>query len=281
MTKPKPAEPALFVDGVPEEPSAPKTKRKHEVAKVEHLPPPPPANMLAIIASAAANPAVDVSKMRELLTMQREIMAEEARIAFTNAFITMQLPSISRDGKIDEGITRSGRQGKKTRYATFENINAVIEPILKHNGFALWFEPAIGANDRIIMRGHLDHIRGHGKTCEISLPLETQNKNALQGAGSSISYGKRYAAIALLNIVSHAPEDQDTDGNAPASDIVSEEQFGVLVKACEVKDAPQGKLVDYLNSRRKNWPEIGELKQLPAARFDEALAAIKSYRPAK
>ena len=47
MTKPKPAEPALFVDGVPEEPSAPKTKRKHEVAKVEHLPPPPPANMLA------------------------------------------------------------------------------------------------------------------------------------------------------------------------------------------------------------------------------------------
>jgi hypothetical protein len=236
--------------------------------------------MLAIIASAAANPAVDVSKMRELLTMQREIMSEEARIAFTEDFIKMQLPTIRRDGKIEiDG--RGGKRGGTMRYATFENINSVVEPILKANGFAMWFEPDIGEDGKIIMRGHLDHARGHGKTCAIALPLETSGaKNNVQGVGSSISYGKRYAAIALLNIVSHAPEDQDTDGNV-SSEAVTEEQLEKLTKACEVKDAPQEKLIGYLNSRRKNWPAIAELSQLPAARFDEALEAIKSYRPAK
>lgn len=276
MTKTKTQQPALL-GGEPQVEPLEKIKRQ-QVAK---MPSPAPDNMLAIIASAAGNPNVDVGKMRELLTMQREIMSEEARIAFTEAFITMRLPSIDRDGKIDEGITKSGKQGKKTRYATFENINRVVEPILKANGFAMWFEPDMGPDSRIIMRGHLDHLKGHGKTCAISLPLETSgNKNNVQGVGSSISYGKRYAAIALLNIVSHAPEDADFDGGSPPSEFVSNEQIDQLVKACEVVNAPEDKLIAYLNSSRpKGHLNFDALAQLPASRFQEALDTIKTYRP--
>jgi hypothetical protein len=236
--------------------------------------------MLAIIASAAANPNVDVAKMKELLAMQREIATEQARMAFTEAFIAMKLPTIRRDGRIEiEG--RHGKKGGAMRYATFENINSVIEPILRQHGFAMWFEPDIGEDGKIVMRGHLDHIRGHGKSCAISLPLETSGaKNNVQGVGSSISYGKRYAAIALLNIVSHAPEDQDLDGNAPPSEFVTDEQLDQLVKACEVVSAPQDKLVAYLNSKRpKGHPELDALARLPASRFQEALDTIKTYRP--
>ena len=111
MTKTKTADPALFEQEIQE---MPKPK-----GALEKLPPPAPANMLSIIASAAANPSVDVSKMRELLTMQREIVSEEARVAFTEDFIKMRLPSIGRDGKIDEGITKSGKQGKKNQLCDF------------------------------------------------------------------------------------------------------------------------------------------------------------------
>src|SRR5271168_5095495 len=73
-----------------------KPRKSQAVAKVERLPPPAtPANMLAIIANAAANKDVDVEKMRALLDMQREIMTEAARIAFTEDFIAMELPSVN------------------------------------------------------------------------------------------------------------------------------------------------------------------------------------------
>jgi hypothetical protein len=241
--------------------------------KVVKMAPPPPTNMLAIIAQAAANPAVDTGKMRELLQMQKEIVAEEARIAFTEAFVAMTLPSIGRDGKIDEGITKSGRQGKKTRYATFENIMEVTEPILKAHGFALWFEPDLASDGKIIMRGHLDHVRGHGKTCAISLPLETQNKNNLQGTGSSISYGKRYAAIALLNIKTRAPEDRDLDGNAidsePVEKLITGPQAKQLIKAIEDSGVEIARFMEKY--------KIKAMHELPLHLFDEAMKALKDY----
>jgi hypothetical protein len=273
IKEPTPA-PELFEQA----PEASPAEAEKPTTEIVTLPPSvTPASMLQIIAAAAANPSVDVDKMRALLDMQREIMAEDARIAFTQDFLAMDLPVIDRDGRIDEGITRSGRQGKKTNYATFENINKVIKPKLKENGFVLWFEPDVGPDHRIIIRGHLDHVKGHGKTCAIPLALEdTGKKNNAQATGSTISYGKRYATIALLNLISNAPEDRDTDANV-AADAISAEQKEQLIKACEVRNAPLKKLVAYLNQR--GGSEMKSIDDLPANRFDEAMETIKTYGP--
>ena len=86
MSKTKIQEQELFAAN-PEEPSTPKPRarrtRKIETTEpqsagaVVPLPPPAPTNMLQIIAQAAANPAVDTGKMRELLQMQKEIRARK------------------------------------------------------------------------------------------------------------------------------------------------------------------------------------------------------------
>lgn len=257
------------------------TASKKAVAKVERLPPPSPLNMLTIIAEAAANPAVDVGKMRELLTMQREIMAEDARIAYTEAFIGLALPTIERDGRIDEGVTRSGRQGKKTRYATFENLNAVCAKLLREAGFALWFEPDIGADSKIVVRGHLDHVKGHGKTCAIPLGLDTTGaKNAGQAAASSISYGKRLAMIAMLNIQTYAPEDRDRDGetkraagqeaDAPDPDAkINGSQAQQLLKAINDSGIEATRFMEKYG--------ITAVHDLPLAQLSEAMKALKNY----
>jgi ERF superfamily len=235
---------------------------------------PSPANMLAVIAAAAANPGVDVEKMRALLDMQREIMQEEARIAFTQDYIAMQkeMPSINRDGRIV--IEKGGRIVQKTPFATFENIHAVTKPILREHGFALWTEPDIGENNRIVMRGHLDHVKGHGKTCAMSLPLENSgSKNDVQGVGSSLSYGRRYCAINLLNIVSHAPQDADRDGNdAPKEETeakINGSQAKELMKAIDENDV---EMLVFMGKYK-----INAAHELPLRLFDEALKACRDY----
>ncbi len=244
-------------------------------ARIE--PPAKPKTMLEILAGVAADPRADHEKTRAFLDMQKEIMAEEARIAFIEAFIDLQaeLPVISAKGLIEiEG--KVGKKGQKTPYATFNEINRVTKPLLRAHGFIMWFEPDVGADGKIIMRGHLDHKRGHGKTCAISLPLETSgSKNNVQGVGSSISYGKRYAAIALLNLTSEAPEDADLNGKTidAGPTLVSEKQIAELKHAIE--DCGVGE------ETFRNKYEVEKLADLPIARFAEAIGACVAFKKAQ
>lgn len=178
-----------------------------------------PSSLLAVILAAAADPRCDVSKMQALLNMQRDVEEREAKKDFTRAFIALQeaLPSIGRDGKIeirakDAKGDRSGPVQQSTPYATFNNIMKIVKPLLKEHGFALSFstEPS---GERLLVKGLLEG-HGHERTTSFPLPAETSgSKNNVQGWGSSMSYGKRYCTIALLNIVSEATDDADTDGH--------------------------------------------------------------------
>src|SRR4051812_49412858 len=91
-------------------------------------------SMLSIIARAASDPNVDVAKMQALLDMQRQIMAEQARAEFNEAFSRLNLPRIPKLGIVDRG---SGRG--KFPYARWEDIDAKIRPLLAAEGFALSF----------------------------------------------------------------------------------------------------------------------------------------------
>jgi hypothetical protein len=248
-------------------------------------PPPEPTNVLAIIARAAADPAVLPDKMRALLDMQKEIMAEEARIAFTRSFVGLQadLPTIRTDGKIEirekvAGGERTGKVQQATPYATFQNIMKTVKPLLQKHGFILWFGPDVNPAGGIIIRGYLDHVKGHGKTCVVPLPLETSgSKNNVQGVGSSLSYGKRYAAISMLNIISHAKDDADLDGHVADAakpkeppKKISKAQAAELEKA--VNDCGVG--TDAFCDHYK----INHLSDLTTDLFDQAITKCRTFK---
>ena len=180
-------------------------------------------DLLSVIRAASLDPRCDVGKMRELLNMAKEMEADEGKKAFTRDFIALQaeLPSISRDGKIEirekdqrTGSRENGRVQQSTPYATYNAIDKVTKPILLAHGFALSFATEPAPDGRINVIAYLDHRMGHQRHTTFPLPAETSgSKNNVQGWGSAMSYGKRYGAIMLLNIVSHAPEDADTDGH--------------------------------------------------------------------
>ena len=253
-----------------------------------------PRSILQTIAEAAANPYCDAEKMRALHQLLKDIEEHEGKKAFTRAFNALQaeLPAITRDGKIDHSSdggdrTRSGKKALKTAYATYPNIMRVVNPLLKKHGFTLSnvVEPTLDGA-RINVVGYLEHIDGHSRISRFPMSIDvTGGKNNQQGWGSSQQYAMRYNAIALLNIVSEAAQDQDNDGysKGPISkqdirdhvegsfpgDRISDDQFMKLKEAIEGCGVPEAKVLEKYN--------IEKLRDLPVAKFTDAMTACRHY----
>ncbi len=167
--------------------------------------------MMEIIARAASDPATDVGKLERLMAMAERIEARNAKAAYYAGLSAMQdvLPVVQERGEIKIG------SGNAQKYALWEDINKAIKPILREHGFALSFKTGM-ADTKITVTGILSHRAGHSEETTIHLPADTSgSKNAVQAVGSSTSYGKRYTAIALLNLTSSG---EDDDGRAAGGD---------------------------------------------------------------
>lgn len=173
------------------------------------------AAILSMIERAARDPAVDINKMERLFEMQQQAAARRAKTAYISALSDMQpeLPivnkrgEISRKAKDDAGVKQSA---KPTKFAKWEDVVEAIAPILAKHGFSLSFR--IEQDARVKVTAVLGHREGHCEETSMSLGIDDSGaKNNIQGWGSSVSYGKRYTAFAILNIVAR---DEDDDGKA-------------------------------------------------------------------
>lgn len=96
---------------------------------------------------------------------------------------------------------------KRSDYATFEDINDVIKPIMQAHGFAITFKVETVPSG-LSVAGILMNRAGHRESTTMLLPLDTSGSgNAVQAVGSSTSYGKRYVMSALLNITTRGEDD--------------------------------------------------------------------------
>ena len=172
-----------------------------ELANVES------GGLLTVIERIAANPDVDVSKLEKMLDMQERVLTRNAMVAFSKSLAEMQseIPTIEKGGSIIvSGVERS-------KYARFEDIMAVVRPILEKHGFAVSFRT--DSTDSLMrVTGILMHREGHREETTLTLPFDISgSKNSVQAIGSSTAYGKRYVLCSLLNI---ATGGEDDDGQA-------------------------------------------------------------------
>ena len=167
---------------------------------------PEAVTLLAVISRAASDPSVDMDKMQRLLDMHERVQAKHAEADFASSLADMQseLPSIG----------ERGDAGGRYTYALWEDINTAIKPVLQRFGFALSFRTDF--TDGIAVTAVLSHRSGHSERTTIKLPADASgNKNAVQAVASSVSYGKRYTAGALLNLTSHGEDDDAYAAAAP------------------------------------------------------------------
>lgn len=218
-------------------------------------------SLLAVISRAAGDPNCDVDKMERLLEMARQVRKDDARMAYISALADVQneLPEIEEHGAID-----LGRGGKAQRYALWEDINATIKPVLQKHGFALSFRTG-RADGQIVVKGVLAHKEGHSEETEIFLPSDTSgSKNAVQAVGSSTSYGKRYTAMALLNLTSRGEDDDGKRGGGQHP--ISAEQVSEIIERLNACDADIEAFCRYM--------KIAAVKDLTAVQLKPALAAV-------
>jgi ERF superfamily len=173
------------------------------------LAPPLADSLLNFVARAVKDPAIDVGKLESLLRIQREIIADDARLQFNRAMSAVQ-------GEIQPVLRNARNEQTSSRYANLEAIDAAIRPVYARHGFCLAFnsEPMEGPNVRVVCE--VSHTAGHSKEYRLDAALDTAgpkgtgNKTPLHGLGSSVSYLRRYLTCMIFNVVL---TNEDNDGN--------------------------------------------------------------------
>ena len=161
--------------------------------------------LLTVIERVASNPEADVTKLEKMLDMQERIMDKNAESAFNKAMVK----AMSEIPSFEEAKTGASTKGGVLmyKYATFEQINKVVKPILAANGLFMSFTTDF-KDGGVYVTAVITHQDGHAKQSTGLYPFDTSGqKNQIQAVGSAISYGKRYQQNALLNITTHGEDD--------------------------------------------------------------------------
>lgn len=153
-------------------------------------------------AAMATGTLADPATLRELLAVQREWEAGEARKAYTRAMAALKanLPTvIAKDATV---AFKSEKTGKETfyRHATLAAVMDAITVPLTNHGFSLAWTPATG--DRAVrVTCRLTHTEGHFEETTLEAPPDTSGmKSPAQAIASTITLLSRYTALALLGI---------------------------------------------------------------------------------
>ncbi|WP_085598691.1 ERF family protein [Pseudomonas sp. B10(2017)] len=224
-------------------------------------------SILAVISRAATDPTCDIDKLERLMAMHERMQARDAEAEFNAAMAAMQsdIPSIAERG----AIVVNGQ--KRSDYATFEDINDVIKPIMQTHGFAITFKVE-NVPAGLSVTGILMHRAGHRESTTMLLPLDTSgSKNAVQAVGSSTSYGKRYVMSALLNLTTRG-EDDDGHAAVPTANVTSVQAAGISA------------LLDRCTQKTRDWftGEYGSAECVPKGRHDILVAQLnKAIRAAE
>jgi hypothetical protein len=158
-----------------------------------------------VVEKVMSNPEFNVEKMGKLFDFQDKVMRRNAEMAYDAALAEMQneLPMIQKKGI-----------GHNTKYARIEDIDVKVRPILSKHGFSIKFE--VEQEDKAVkVIGYLRHREGHKESAELILPLDTTgSKGPAQQVGSTVTYGRRYVIMMLLNIAT-TEDDLDALEDAP------------------------------------------------------------------
>jgi len=159
--------------------------------------------------------------LHRLIDAQERVMDRQSRMEYDAAMVRMQTElanaKIHKTGLIEfEGKGKAGKDySQRSPYAKLEDIDKVLRPIMHKHGFVVTYNTE--GNAPIVVKCKITHSGGHSEVSSMALPLDTSgSKNNLQGAGSSISYGRRYTLAAMLNLIT--PNEDDDGNGGPITD---------------------------------------------------------------
>jgi hypothetical protein len=221
--------------------------------------PKPATNPMALI-QAAIERGIDPDQLGKLMDLQERHERNRAAEAFGSAIAEFQrrCPRIHKGRKVDAGPLRY-------QYASFDDVMAEAGPHLSACGIALSFSTE--ANDRGIRVTVRVRVGIHAEDSTLDVPVPDMKVNSTQRYGAALSYAKRYALCAALNIV--VTDDVDDDANS-CFDPITEQQEVELIELIEAKGADKPRFL--------KWMGVEKLSDIAASDFDKAITALRSKK---
>lgn len=212
-------------------------------------------SMASRIVEMASDPDFDVGKLERLMDLEERNTSRLAQVAFNESFSKMQsqIPTVAKSKK-----------GNGSNYATLEDVVEITRPILNEHGFSTYFNTKTNMGDSrkapkdgFINDGNVEvtaillHKKGHQIETSLVIPFDfsgSKNSNTAQAMGSAVSYGKRYALCALLNIATRDDNDAQTSNVYAHKTITGAQARGLVTKRDKLDEASQqGFMVWLLN----------------------------------
>lgn len=235
--------------------------------------------MHPVVAAALQN-GHDPSMLRELLTLQREYEAGEAKKAFTRALVDLKrdLPAVIAKDKEVDFTSAKGRTNY--RHASLAGIMDAVQPALTRHGFSLGWEPSNdGQTVTVVCR--LTHGEGHTETAKLTAtPDQSGNKNSVQGIASTITYLQRYSALSILGIATADMDDGEARAAAGGDDSVdSNRNLAVLGRLQTKYHRTAAEAEAYVGKPVSQWTaaDVERLKawaKAPPAGKDESTGVV-------
>lgn len=138
----------------------------------------------------------------------------EARAEFVAAFAAAQkeFPAIHKDKK---AVIETKKGGSFSyAYADLPTILDLVSPVLEKHGLVV-AQSAVSLNGGVGVETRIFHVgTGH---CEVFGPLYLPGGDDARGAGSAVTYARRYSLCAALGIA--ADEDDDGASHQPTTNV--------------------------------------------------------------
>lgn len=231
---------------------------------------------------------LSVDALERLLTMRRELQAEQARAGFFGALsrFQSQIPAIPKN---QVARVSSPKGNYSYRYADLADIQRAIAPALADCGLSVSFDTAQDPGGYVI-QAKIHHVSGHSETTTFRVPVDDKTRmNSAQAAGSALTYGRRYALTAALGIVT---AEDDDDGHAitaapvpppvPTGAPQPGRQSGAPISAAQHRLLEARITAMGLDRERlKNWLarawNVQHLAEIPAGKYAELLIRMESW----
>lgn len=157
---------------------------------------------------AALDRGVSPDTIGQMMALQREWEADEARKAFNEAFAAFKAEAVQivKNRDVSDGPLK----GKK--YAELFSVVDAVTPALSLHGLSTSWKTTKDERDWIEVTCTLKHAKGHAETVSFGGPPDDGGaKNKIQARASTVTYLERYTLKMILGV---AEAGDDSDGNA-------------------------------------------------------------------
>ncbi len=204
--------------------------------------------------------------LKEILTIQKDWEANEARKAYFNSMSTIQanIPTIQK--------TKKNYQTNST-YADLDEIIKQTKAVYTKEGVDVSFYEGEGASEGFVrVCADIEHRLGHVVTRHYDSPFDdvglkgNVNKTKTHAKASAVTYGRRYLMCMIFNI----PTGNDDDGNSADVEKIDEEQMHSLLDLVIAVESTEGKLLKFMG--------LEKLEDMPKSDYQKAVAGLEAKK---